>query len=201
MGYINFKLLKEKNLSYSDYCFLCAINQIDLEEVETLPDSDYTRFKELSLVKHIKPKNKKESFLTSLRLDAKGKKLLTDLERSPEVIGDDIKIKDWLVEYYKSKGKEIGSHKRIEQYLVNLRLEAGLCRNNLAILFKDFLSEDYVDESSKVLESTLFQNLRAGLDKKGEKFYYNVSWNLEDSWIYKHYLKKEQYFKSIFEEY
>ena len=200
--YINISVISKSGLEYSDLIFLCAISQTETDWlIENLKESVYERFERLSLIKHIKQKSKKEHLYTSLRLSDSGKRLLKDLQRIPEALEDDIIVKDWLINYYKSVGKEIGSEKRIEQYLVNFRVEAGIYKNNIVHLLRDFLSDTSVDESSKVLESILFQRTKKTMDTKGSIVYYEVPWNLEESWLYKHYKKKEEYFKSIFEEY
>lgn len=200
--FINLLVLDKSDLLYSDLVFLSAILQINSEwVVRNLTEDVYSRFKQLNLIKHIKCKTKTEHYYMSIRLDVKGKQLLKNIYSVSEANEDDLKIKDWLVKEYEKNGKKIGSLERIENYIVKLRLETGICRNNLAILFKHFLSEDYVDESSKVLESVFFKKTKRGLDKNGIDFYYEVPWKLEDSWIYQYYVENKNKFKSLFEEY
>lgn len=200
--FINLKVLENSGLLFSDLVFLSAILQVESEwVVNNLTEDIYSRFKELNLIKHIKQKTKTEHAYNSLRLDLKGKQILKNLYSVSEANEDDLKIKNWLVSLYESNGKKIGSLERIENYIVKLRLETGLCRNNLAILFKHFLAEEHVDESSKVLESVFFRRTRRGLDKNGVDFYYEVPWKLEDSWIYQYYTENRNKFNSLFEEY
>ena len=55
--YINLSVLGKSGLEYSDLVFLTAINQTETEWlIGNFKDSDYERFKRLSIIKHIKQK-------------------------------------------------------------------------------------------------------------------------------------------------
>lgn len=195
--FINFNIYKKYNLTPEYLINLLAIKQKQTEEINT---DVLGRFEELGYVTYTKGK-KNQDIRELVRLSDKGKKLFKDLGTVPGAINEDIVVKDWLVRYYKSLGKEIGSERRIEQYIINLRVEADIYKNNIILLLQDFLSDESIEESSKVLESVFFQKIRKTVDKNGNVVYYEVPWKLEESWLYNHYKRKEEYFKSIFEEY
>lgn len=195
--HINFNIYKKHNLTPEYLIQLLAVKQKQTEEINTDVLSNFEDLGYISYVKGKKNQDKREL----VRLSDKGKKLFKDLGAVPSATNEDIIVKDWLIKYYKSLGKEIGSERRIEQYIINFRVEADIYKNNIILLLQDFLSDELVEESSKVLESVFFQKIRKAMDKNGNIVYYEVPWKLEESWLYNHYKRKEEYFKSIFEEY
>lgn len=187
--YINLTIFTKSQLLFSDLIFLYAISQTEIEWlIENLDKDIYERFKALSLVKHIKAKNKKEHAYVSLRLSEVGKQLLSELEEAPS-LEEDSKVFVWLSNYYKNAGKEIGNRKKTLSYIKDFRVKSGICKNNLIKLCVDFLNEN--EERSNKLQFIFYY----------PKTVFATRFDLEESWLYSHYLKKEYYFKSIFEEY
>jgi hypothetical protein len=187
--WINFTVFNKSGLEFSDLIFLAAISQTETDWlIENLTDAIYNRFDGLFLVKHIKPKNKKEHLYGSLRLSDKGKQFLNDLEEA-EAEEQDTKVYDWLSKYYLNAGKEIGNRKRTLNHIKDFRIKSGIQKNNLIKLCTDFLTEN--EERSNKLEFVFYY----------PKTVFATRFQLEDSWLFTHYLKKENYFKSIFEEY
>lgn len=189
MSYINFTVLEKYGFEPVDFILLAAIKQTELEYLEkTLTDTHYNRFKELNLIKHIKAKRKDESLLVSLRLSEKGLTIIDEIHSAP-VEPEDQQVYDWLANYYKNAEKEIGNRKRTLNHIKDFRLQSGICKNNLIKLCVDFLKDN--EERSKKLEYVLYY----------PKTVFATRFQLEDSWLFSHYIKKEEYFKSIFEEY
>lgn len=189
--YINLSVISKSNLEYSDLVFLCAINQTEIEFlIENLNETTYERFKTFNLIKHIKQKSKKEHLYMSLRLSDVGKALLSELEEA-EVEEQDTKVGNWLINHYKQIDKQVGNSKRLMRHIRDFRLKSGIEKNNLIKVCLDFISDEDNMQYNNVLEFAFYKPLTA----------FQTRFQLEDSRIYKHYLKKEDYFKSIFEEY
>ena len=189
--YINISVLEKSGLQFSDLVFLCAISQVETDWlIENLNEDAYSRFKTLNLIKHIKQKSKKEHLYVSLRLSDEGKALLSELEEA-EVEEQDTKVGHWLINHYKQIDKQVGNSKRLMRHIRDFRLKSGIEKNNLIKVCLDFISDDDNMQYNNVLEFAFYKPLTA----------VQTRFQLEDSRIYKHYLKKEDYFKSIFEEY
>lgn len=187
--YINLSVFSKSQLVFSDLVFLCAISQTETNWlIENLTEDIYKRFEALSLTKHIKVKNKKSHLYECLRLSEVGKQLLSELEEAPS-LEEDFKVFVWLSNYYKNAGKEIGNRKKTLSYIKDFRVKSGICKNNLIKLCVDFLNEN--EERSNKLQFIFYY----------PKTVFATRFDLEESWLYSHYLKKEYYFKSIFEEY
>jgi tryptophanyl-tRNA synthetase len=121
-------------------------------------------------------------------LNDKGKQLLAELEEA-DVEEQDSLVYDWLLSYYKNAGKEIGNRKKTLSHIKDFRVKSGICKNNLIKLCIDFLKEN--EERSNKLQFVFYY----------PKTVFATRFDLEESWLYSHYLKKEEYFKSIFEDY
>ena len=189
--YINITVLGKSGLEYSDLVFLAAINQTETEWlIDNFKESIYERFESLKLIKHIKQKNKKEHLYTSLRLSDDGKALLSEIEEA-EVDENDKKVGEWLINHYKQMDKQVGNSKRLMRHIRDFRLKSGIEKNNLIKVCLDFISDEDNMQYNNILEFAFYKPLTA----------FQTRFQLEDSRIYKHYLKKEEYFKSIFEEY
>lgn len=187
--YINFKHLEKSQLTIFDCFLLFAAKQTQTEYlIENLTDSQYSHFKELSLVEHIKQKTKKEHPYASLRLSDKGKSFLEDLTSAP-IEEEDQKVYDWLSNHYINAGKEIGNRRKTLSHIKDFRIKSGICKNNLIKLCVDFL-KDNEDRSNK-LEFVFYH----------PRTVFATRFDIEESWLHSHYLKKENYFKSIFEAY
>lgn len=187
--YVNISVLGKSGLEYSDLVFLAAINQTEIDFlIESLNEGDYNRFKDLRLIKHIKQKNKKEPLYTSLRLSDEGKHLLSKLEEAP-IESEDATVFEWLKNYYIKAGKEIGNGAKTQRHIRDFRIKSGIQKNNLINLVLDFLSEN--EEKSKKLEYVWYYPKTA----------FATRFDLEESWLWNHYLKNKERLEKTFEEY
>lgn len=199
--YINFSVFNSVELQKSDLVFLAAIKQIETDFLQkNLTEDDYTRFKELSLIKHIKTKKKNEHPYISLRLSDKGTKFINTVFSEP-VAGEDEEILfNWLSKYYLERNKEVGNPNRVKKLLAWFSNETGIYKNNLIKLIVDFLKDEYVDEESRVLEFILFYPKKFTTDK-GKTVAYEAKPDIYDSWLYKHYQKNKERIERTFENY
>ncbi len=189
--YINLTVLSKANILFEDIVLLCAISQKESEFlINHLTDTNFKRFEALSLLTNVKSKKKDEHPYISLRLSETGKQLLSDLEEV-EILEEDKKIAEWLISHYKKIGKQVGNSKRLLRHIRDFRIKSGIEKNNLIKVCLDFISDDDNMEYNNVLEFAFYKPMTA----------FQTRFQLEDSRLFKHYLKKENYFKSIFEEY
>ncbi len=187
--YINISVLKKSGLEYSDLVFLCAILQTETEWlIENLSEDIYSRFKELNLIKHIKQKSKKEHLYTSLRLSDAGKNLLSELEEA-EIAPEDKTVFEWLKTYYLKAGKDIGNGAKTQRHIRDFRLKSGIQKNNLISLVLDFLAEN--EERSKKLEYIWYYPKTA----------FATRFDLEESWLWNHFIKNKERLEKTFQEY
>ena len=187
--YINLSVLGNSGLEYSDLVFLVVINQTETEWlIEYFKDSDYERFERLSIIKHIKQKSKKEHLYTSLRLSEVGKQLLSELEEAP-VEEEDKTVFEWLKNYYLKAGKEIGNGAKTQRHIRDFRIKSGIEKNNLIKLVLDFLAEN--EERSKKLEYIWYYPKTA----------FATRFDLEESWLWNHFIKNKERLEKTFEEY
>lgn len=196
---INFELL-DKLENDRFLIFLARINQTStIWLIDNLTEDVYSHFEAQSWIKHIKQKSKKEHLYNSLRLSDKGRNYLRDLFKESEATEEDREYLKRLTDYYISKGKEIGNPNRVLSYLIKFRTESGISGDNLTRLFGDFLSNDYVDEHSRILEFTLFYPKKFTTDK-GKSIAYEAKWDLYDSWLYKYYLQNKNRLDATFDK-
>ena len=187
--YINLSVLGKSGLEYSDLVFLAAINQTETEWlIENFKDSDYERFKRLSIIKHIKQKSKKEHLYTSLRLSDLGKSLLSEIEEAP-IEEEDKTVFEWLKNYYLKAGKEIGNGAKTQRHIRDFRIKSGIQKNNLIKLVLDFLAEN--EERSKKLEYIWYYPKTA----------FATRFDLEESWLWSHFIRNKERLEKTFEQY
>lgn len=187
--YLNLSLLNKSGLEHSDLVFLCAISQTETDWlIENLRDDVYERLERLSLIKHIKQKSKKEHLYRSLRLSDAGKTLISELEEVP-VEPEDKTVFEWLKNYYLRAGKEIGNGAKTQRHIRDFRLKSGIQKNNLINLVLDFLVEN--EERSKKLEYIWYYPKTA----------FATRFDLEESWLWNHFIKNKERLEKTFEEY
>lgn len=190
--YVNFELLKSRGYCPVDVINLQLISQNKLESLsqiiseEVLPEilEEYT---ENGLVTYVTPKNKSDTLANRVRLSEKGVRLLEEIQ-IPSINEDDLKLFDWLEGVYKSEDKEIGNRKKTKMYIALFRTNSGIERNCLAFLCKVFINDESQFEWSKMLEYLFFKPSSV----------YNVKFDLEQSNLYKYYLKKKDFFDNKF---
>lgn len=143
---------------------------------------------EKGYVKYVKGK-KGQSELERLRLGVKGTAYLNSLEE-PMVEDQDIKIFDWLSEKYKKMDKQIGNGKKTKIYIASFREKSGIEGNHLAILCQAFISDESEQEYSFKLQNVFWKPDNV----------YQTRFVLEDSRLYKYYLKNKGFFDQKFKE-
>ena len=185
--YLNIPLYKSKNLKPEDIYYLCAIKQIDKEVLETIPNDVLERFKSFPLVEYIKGKKNEEDWC-KIRLNKAGKQLLNDLEEAP-VESEDKTVFEWLKNYYLKAGKEIGNGAKTQRHIRDFRLKSGIQKNNLITLVLDFLAEN--EERSRKLEYIWYYPKTA----------FATRFDLEESWLWNHFIKNKERLESKFEKY
>ena len=187
--YLNISVFTKSNLQFSDLVFLAAINQTETEWlIENFKDSDYERFERLSIIKHIKQKSKKEHLYTSLRLSDLGKGLLSEIEEAP-IEEEDKTVFEWLKNYYLKAGKEIGNGAKTQRHIRDFRIKSGIQKNNLIKLVLDFLAEN--EERSKKLEYIWYYPKTA----------FATRFDLEESWLWSHFIRNKERLEKTFEQY
>lgn len=189
--FINFKVLDKERMSPLKAFILVAIKQKDFEwlkETYWLEERDY--LSENGYLTAIKTSKKLEGSTESLRLTPKAKKFLEDLETA-EVSEEDEKVFEWLKNHYTKLGKEIGNGAKTKRHIRDFRIKSGIEKNNLIKLCLAFLQDEENMTYNLKLEFAFYKPPTA----------FETRFNLEESRLYKYYLKREAYFKSQFEEY
>lgn len=190
--YINFDLVKKKELTLTDVVNLQLISQNkneSLEEIitESISLGTLDSYQDRGLVVLIKAKNKRDSIQNRIRLSPKGHDLLEDLQ-VPEINEDDLKLYNWLEATYKKEGKELGNRKKTKLYVSLFRANSGIDRNKLALLCKTFMNDSSQFEWSKRLEYLFFKPSNS----------FSVRFDLEQSRLYQYYIKYQEDFDNKF---
>lgn len=189
--FINFKVLQEERMSPLKVFILIAIKQKDFEylkETYWLEERDY--LSENGYLTAVKTSKKLEGSTESLRLTPKAKKFLEELETA-EVSEEDKKVIDWLCAHYLKMGKTVGNKTRATRHLRDFRIASGIEKNNLIILFLDFLNDEDNMTYNNVLEYALYKPPTA----------FQTRFNLEDSRLHRHFIKHQKRIESKFEKY
>lgn len=191
--YINFKLLAEKEIYPEYFIFMQAVSQNKSEDLSRFLEDYYEKLyytnqeppEEFTLVK---AKNKSHTFYQRLRLSDRGKELLEELT-TPSVEEQDKKVADYLIQVYTKAKKDVSGKVRIYRHVRDFRIQSGIQKNNLIRVCQDFLTHN--EEQSHKLEYIFFKPANA----------FDTRFRLEDSWVYKHYLKNKERLDATFEQY
>lgn len=188
--YINISLLKSRNISLLELSLLQLVKQARIEDVSDVLSQNKIEVDSLVEKGYIAPiKGKKgQNIYQTLRTTKKGNEVLEDIS-TPEIDEDDKKVAEWLINHYKSLDKEIGNKRKLERHIRDFRTQSGIIRNNLVILCLDFLREN--EERSNKLEYIWYYPKTA----------FATKFDLEESWLYNHYLKNKERLDSKFEVY
>lgn len=178
--YINHKYLKNSDLEWQDVLILQLVKQGDggilfKEQYELLLDEGY-----LTLIRG----KKSDSENLKLRLGDRGKEFLDNLEEA-ETLEEDSVVFEWLCDIYKKLGKEIGSKKKTLSYIKDFRVKSGIDKNRLINLCSTFVGDENQMEYSNILQNVFFKPTNV----------YTTRFSLEDSRLWKYYLKHEEAFK------
>lgn len=195
MAYFNFALMSKRQLTPFDIICLQLIHQgrtEDLSEIiaENVNGGILTAFEEAGYIDYIKKKKASDTRYNLIRLSKKGKDLLAELEEPP-VEEQDTKVAKWLSDHYKSIGKDVGNLKRTTRHIRDFRIKSGVEKNNLINLCLAFLADDENMQFNFCLEYMFYK----------AKTVYATKFNLEDSRLYKYYLKHKEHFDKNFIDY
>ena len=182
--YLNFSTYKKSNLTAEELIQLLAIKQ---REQELINETFLEDFEQKGYITYIKGK-KSATKAELVRLSDKGKKLLDELAEAP-VEPDDEKVFEWLKEYYLKAEKDVGNGAKTKRHIRDFRIKSGIEKNNLIILVLDFLREN--EERSKKLEYIWYYPKTA----------FATKFDLEESWLWNHYIKNKERLDSKFEKY
>lgn len=173
--YINLSTFTKSQLLFSDLIFLCAISQTETTWlIENLTEDIYKRFETLSLIKHIKAKNKKEHFYESLRLSDRGKELLVNLSFEGAPDQETEIITEWLIKIYKSKSGGIVKNKtEIKRRVHWFKTQTQIAGNKLATLLQCFIQDTYDEQEGLTVKEFMEENPRGVLSNMLD----NVCWN------------------------
>jgi hypothetical protein len=185
--YLNFELLKAKELTTDDFLTLQICHQMVSESlIQWLPDSSIVeKLVNAEYVEFLKPRKDTPKYALA-RLSKKGKELLNDLQ-IPNVIEDDLIVWDWLEKKYKSLGKEVGNRKKGKLWLACFRVHSGFQKNDLVKLCVDFVKDDKNMEYSHRLDYVFFKPDNV----------FTTKFDLDSSKLWQFYLKNQEYYDRI----
>ena len=205
--YLNISVFTKSNLQFSDLVFLAAINQTETDWlIENLNEDVYNRFNELSLIKHIKQKSKKEHLYTSLRLSEQGKSLLVNLSYEGAVDSETDIIADWLINIYKSKSGGIVKNKtEIKRRIHWFKTVTQIKGNKLAVLLQSFLQDTYNEQDGLTVKEFMEQNSRGVLSNMLDNVCFNPTSvfdkhkTLDKSPLWQYYEENIEYINKVWE--
>ena len=205
--YLNISVFTKSNLQFSDLVFLAAINQTETDWlIENLNEGVYSRFNELSLIKHIKQKSKKEHLYTSLRLSEQGKSLLVNLSYEGAVDSETDIIADWLINIYKAKSGGIVKNKtEIKRRIQWFKTVTQIKGNKLAVLLQSFLQDTYNEQDGLTVKEFMEQNPRGVLSNMLDNVCFNPTSvfdkhkTLDKSPLWQYYEENIEYINKVWE--
>lgn len=189
--YINLKVLLNTGIAPTTLVCLLAIKQQDYDYLKKCYwVEEKAHLLERGYIKNIKSSKKLEGTTQTLRITPEGNRLLVDLETA-EVEEEDKVVFEWLKKHYKSLGKEIGNGAKTLRHIRDFRIKSGIEKNNLLKLCLTFLRDEDNMLYNNILEYAFYKAPTA----------FETRFNLEESRLYKYYLKREDYFKANFTKY
>lgn len=190
--YINFKILKKRELELEDFLLLQAAKQSKFEDLSVTIDIFSKERVDKLLDKGFLSKIKglaKDPDSKKIRTTKKGNDLLDDLE-TPEIEEEDIVMFDWICDVYITMGKEIGNKKKTKTYIALFRTHSGIEKNHLATLLEKFVKDDFNMAYNFRLEYAFFKPSNV----------YQSRFELDQSRLYQYYLNNKLYFDKLFEQ-
>ena len=205
--YLNISVFTKSNLQFSDLVFLAAINQTETDWlIENLNEDVYSRFNELSLIKHIKQKSKKEHLYTSLRISEVGAKFLADISYEGAVDSETEVIADWLINIYKAKSGGIVKNKtEIKRRIQWFKTATQIKGNKLAVLLQSFLQDTYNEQDGLTVKEFMEQNSRGVLSNMLDNVCFNPTSvfdkhkTLDKSPLWQYYEENIEYINKVWE--
>jgi len=193
-----------KYLEPEDLFYLISLKQVMLLEI---PLKSLERFNENGLTTHIKGK-KGQTDLEKLRLSEKGKKLLTTLSFTGAVDEESANIRDWLVNFYKSKKGGIVKNKvELGRRIHWWKNETQIKGNFLALLIKSAMNDMFDSENGQTVQEFMESNPRGILSNLAENLLWTPSshfdkhYSLDKSPLYAYFEDNEEYIKKLWETY
>lgn len=191
--YVNFKLLLDKELEPEDVMLLVACKQNQNGELSDVIEKSFGHSKlwfveQKGYIDYVKGK-KGQSDFEKIRLSKKGKDLLDELE-TPEVTSDDLRIYSWLETIYKESERVVGNRKKTKMYIAQFRVQSQIEKNCLAYLCKSFIEDEDNMKFNLKLEYMFFK----------PETVYATRFDLEQSRLYKFYLKHQNHFDNEFKK-
>jgi hypothetical protein len=185
--FLNLKMLNSKNLTLDDFLLLTLLYQSKSQDTqsslkERMSEAKLEEYKKLDLIKTLKN--------GELRLSPKGLEVLSTLTSDASIEEEDILVQDWLAKHFRKLGKEVGNQKKTKLYIALFRLQSGISKNNLIKLCKDFVDDEKNMEYSHRLEYMFFKPPSA----------FATRFDLEESRLWKFYLRNKEYYDNKFEE-
>lgn len=208
MCYINIKLFEKSNLLPSDLVFLAAIKNKEVEYlIKYLTESDYNRFKTLSLVKHVKVKRKDEHLYMSLRLEKKTEELLINLSFAGAVDEETEILVNWLINVYKSKSGGIIKNKtEIKRKCMWFKTITNITGNKLAVLLQCFIQDTYSEQDGLTVKEFMEQNPRGVLNNMLDNLFFSPTsvfdkhYTLDKSPLYRYFEDNQEYVEQIWRQ-
>lgn len=203
--YINFPIFEKNNLLLSDLVFLVAIKQTQTDFLlKNLTENNYNRFKELSLVKHIKTKKKDEHPYISLRLDKKAEELLINLSFEGAVDSETEILVNWLINIYKAKSGGIIKNKtEVKRRCQWFKTITAITGNKLAVLLQCFIQDTYNEQDGLTVKEFMEQNPRGVLNNMLDNLFFSPTsvfdkhYTLDKSPLYNYFSDNQEYVEQI----
>lgn len=197
--YINFNLLNSRQLTPSDFMFLCAVKGNKTEDNSGVIEHHFkdalSKFQDSNLITFVKPKNKFQTVCNTVRLTSLGNEWIDDLT-TPSVEEHHVKMRNYLCEMYldnEDTERVIGNKKLIVIYISVLQHHLGLTIHEFYYLCEYFLLEY---KFTKKLENIFLD--------RNKNNYGNFKSNIESSSLYQFWEQKEeeirQYIKTKIKE-
>lgn len=204
--YINFSL--SPNLLCGDIEKLTAIKQKETEWLKVnLSESDLSRFEELNFISRVKPKNKAEHPLESLRLSDKGKKLTVDLSYEGVVDAESQTLADWVIKVYSSrKGGFVKNKTELARRVQWFKTITSIGGNHLALLIQSAILDTYDPDCGESFYEFKDKNSRGLLSNMGENLFWSPTSimdkhkTLDKSPLYTYYIDNQSYVENIWRE-
>lgn len=179
--YINYKLGLKRGLSLEEINLLQLIHQhkVDnsIEVLKLVPREVYKELNKRKLLHFIKPKNKRQEPIDTVRLSKKGSNLLRDLQIY-KAVEEDFLLYDYLLKVFKVLDKDVEPKNKVVKLIAFFRLESGLTHREIYDLVKKFVMDE---------ENMKYTHRMSYMIFKGENVFQKPT--LEQSRLYSYYLK------------
>lgn len=192
--YINLDIAAKYEITFDDIINLVLIKQQRYENIgnileERLLPKVIQEYLDKEWVIGIRGKDN-DSEIAKLRITPLGRELLENINTA-EVVEDDIKLRDWLVQIYGKEDKIIGNKKRIAQGIAQFRVQSSITKNCLAFLLKTFIGDEKNFQYSQKLENLFFDSSSV----------FDRSFKLDRCRLWEYYERRQKFFDEKFKKY